>query len=146
MSLFGNSSLNNIEDEFNLDEAVEAFLIDDIQRMSSKQIQEFCKSDYCKSLVERAVLKKPTVMRLSQADDEKRRLKIICYQLAKQNNDPNWAKCVKYRALWKQYRAAIFDKWGNKATRLAQISQKEYIKKARKEQETPEQRKVNQAK
>lgn len=146
MSLFGNTSLVGVEDNFNLDEAVESFLIDDIQRMSSKQIKEFCESEYCQALVERAVLKKPTVMRLSKEDDEKRRIKLICYQLARDNYDPNWEKCVKYRALWKAYRAKIFDKWGNKATRLAAIAQREYIKKARKEQETPEQRKVQAAK
>ena len=60
MSLFGNETLGNIEYNFNLQEAVESFLIDDIQRMSSKQIKEFCESEHCKALIERAVLKKPT--------------------------------------------------------------------------------------
>jgi len=147
MALFGNTSLTSVEEEnFDLQEAVESFLIDDVMRMSSKQIKEFCESEQCAALVERAVLKKPTVMRLSKEDDEKRRIKLICYQLARDNHDPNWDKCVKYRALWKSYRAKIFDKWGNKATRLAMVAQREYIKKARTEKETPEQRKVQAAK
>ena len=145
MSLYGNGASLNIDDDFDLQTAVENFAYDDLQRMSSKAIKEFVQSDHCQALVERAVLKKPTVMRLSKADDEKRRIKLICYQLARENHDPNWDKCVKYRGLWKKYRAAIFDKYGKKAARLAVVAQKEYIKQARTEKETEEQRKTNAA-
>ena len=101
MSLYGNNASLNIDADFNLQEAVEMFAYDDLQRMSSKALKEFCESDHCQALVERAVLKKPTVMRLSKADDEKRRIKLICYQLARENHDPNWDKYVKSRASWK---------------------------------------------
>ena len=145
MSLFGNDVLNSTEN-FDIDSIVEAFLYDDLQRMTSEQIHSFIESDECIALQERQVLKKPTVMRLSKADDEKRRIKLICYQLAREAKDPNWDKCVKYRALWKKHRAIIFDKYKNRATRLAQVSQKEYIKRARVEKPTEEQKKVEQAK
>lgn len=146
MSLFGNEALKSADSNFDIDSIVEAFLYDDLQRMSSEQIKQFLESDQCVALQERQVLKKPTVMRLSKVDDEKRRIKLICYQLARENKDPNWDKCVKYRALWKKYRGIIFDKYKNRATRLAQISQKEYIKRARTEKATEEQKKAEMAK
>ena len=146
MSLFGNDALKSADSNFDIDSIVEAFLYDDLQRMSSEQIKQFLESDQCVALQERQVLKKPTVMRLSKVDDEKRRIKLICYQLARENKDPNWDKCVKYRALWKKYRGIIFDKYKNRATRLAQISQKEYIKRARTEKATEEQKKAENAK
>lgn len=146
MSLFGNDALKSAENDFNIDAIVESFLYDDIQRMTAEQIHSFLESDECIALQERQVLKKPTVMRLSKADDEKRRIKLICYQLAREANDPNWDKCVKYRALWKKHRAIIFDKYKNKATRLAQISQREYIKRTRTEKATDEQKRAEMAK
>ena len=146
MSLFGNEALKSADTNFDIDAVVEAFLYDDLQRMSSDQIKQFLESEQCVALQERQVLKKPTVMRLSKADDEKRRIKLICYQLARENKDPNWDKCVKYRALWKKHRGIIFDKYKNRATRLAQISQKEYIKRARVEKATEEQKKAEMAK
>jgi hypothetical protein len=99
--------------------------------MSSDQIHEFCEGEQAKALLERSVLKKPTLMRLSKEDDEKRRIKLACYQLAKDAKDPNWDKMLKYRALWKKYRGIIFQKYSNKATRVARVAQKEYLKKAR---------------
>jgi hypothetical protein len=146
MSLFGNEALKSVDSNFDMDSIVESFLFDDLQRMGSDQIKQFLESDQCIALQERQVLKKPTVMRLSKADDEKRRIKLICYQLAREAKDPNWDKCVKYRALWKKHRAIIFDKYKNRATRLAQISQREYIKRTRGEQATEEQKKAEQAK
>jgi hypothetical protein len=72
------------------------------------------------------------MMRLSKADDEKRRIKLICYQLARDAKDPNWTKMCKYRGLMKEYRAKIMAKYGAKATRIARAAQKEYIKTAKK--------------
>jgi hypothetical protein len=114
-----------------MDALVEMYFVDDISRMSTKQIKEFCESEQAKALVEKAVLTKPTMMRLSKQDDETRRIKLACYQLAKEANDPNFAKMVKYRDLWKKYRGLIFQKYANKATRIAKAGQREYLKKAR---------------
>jgi hypothetical protein len=132
MALYGHENLltEDFSNEVNMDELVEMYFIDDISRMSTKQIKEFVESEQAKALVEKAVLTKPTMMRLSKQDDETRRIKLACYQLAKEANDPNFAKMVKYRDLWKKYRALIFQKYANKATRIARISQKEYLKKA----------------
>ena len=132
MGLYGHNLENeDFSNDINMDALVEMYFIDDISRMSTKQIKEFLESDQAKALEEKAVLTKPTMMRLSKQDDETRRIKLACYQLAKEANDPNFAKMVKYRELWKKYRAVIFQKYANKATRIARAGQKEYLKKAR---------------
>jgi len=132
MGLYGHNLENeDFSSDINMDALVEMYFIDDISRMSTKQIKEFLESDQAKALEEKAVLTKPTMMRLSKQDDETRRIKLACYQLAKEANDPNFAKMVKYRDLWKKYRAVIFQKYANKATRIARAGQKEYLKKAR---------------
>lgn len=140
MSLYGHDNLMNedFSNDINMDELVEMYFVDDISRMSTVQIKEFCESDQAKALVEKAVLTKPTMMRLSKQDDETRRIKLACYQLAKEANDPNFAKMVKYREMWKKYRGLIFQKYANKATRVARAGQKEYMKKAMRGQSAEE--------
>lgn len=141
--MYGHDNLltEDFSNEINMDELVEMYFIDDISRMSSKQIKEFCESEQAKALQEKAVLTKPTMMRLSKQDDETRRIKLACYQLAKEANDPNFAKMVKYRDLWKKYRAIVFQKYANKATRIARVSQREYLKKAARSSSTTEEKK-----
>ena len=132
MALYGHEVLTeDFSNDINMDALIEMYFIDDISRMSSKQIKEFCESEQAKALQEKAVLTKPTMMRLSKQDDETRRIKLACYQLAREAKDPNFDKMIKYRALWKKYRGVIFQKYANKATRIAKVGQREYLKKAR---------------
>lgn len=140
MDLYGHENLvtEDFSNDINMDELVEMYLIDDVSRMSSKQIREWVESEQANALVEKAVLTKPTMMRLSKQDDETRRVKLACYQLAKEANDPNFVKMVKYRDLWKKYRGLIFQKYANKATRIARAGQKEYMKKAMRSQSAEE--------
>ena len=105
---------------------------DDISRGNDKQIREFCESERANVLVEKAVLKKNTMVRLSKADDEKRRIKLCAYQLAKDENDVNWKKMKFHRDQWKKYRDLLMKKYGSRAAKMAKISQKEYIKRASK--------------
>lgn len=132
-SLFGTSQLlESMEEIANSDEILEMFFVDDIMHGTSDQIHEFCESEEAKILTEKAVLKKPTMIRLSKADDEKRRTKLIAFQLAKNANDPEWAKVKKYTALRKQSIAKIMQKYGNKAQKIAKVAQKKYIATASK--------------
>lgn len=137
MSLYGQTTVVDETNGADINALVETFYYDDLHRLSSDQIHEFCESEQAQALVERAVLRKPTLMRLSKEDDEKRRIKLACYQLAKDAKDPNWDKMLKYRALWKKYRALIFKKYAARATRIARIAQKNYIKNARTEANRP---------
>jgi hypothetical protein len=129
MSLYGHSNLNEDLQGLDMDSVMEAFFYDDLSRMSDTALKGFLESEQCKALQEKTAFAKPTLMRLDKDADKLRRIRLMCYTLAKKNKDPNWLKCQKYRALWKKYRAAIFKKYGNVATRLATISQKQYIKK-----------------
>jgi hypothetical protein len=132
MSLYGAKPIDNIEKIGNSREILEAFFVDDIIRMPSDDIKTFCESEEAKILVEKAVLTKPTMMRLDKKSDAMRRTKLIAYQLAKENNDPNWAKLVKYQKLRKECIQKIMDKYGNKASKVAKVAQKNYIKTASK--------------
>lgn len=110
---------------------------DNIINTDSKQIQEMCDGPQGEALLEKAVLNKGTMMRLSKTDDEKRRVKLMVYQLAKEANDADWKKMVVYRSKWKACRSKLMTKYGRKATTLARAAQREYIKRARSSSSTP---------
>ena len=129
MSLYGHSNLNEDFNGLDMDAVMESFFYDDLSRMSDSALNSFLESEQCKAIQEKTAFAKPTLMRLDKDADKLRRIRLMCYTLAQNNKDPNWAKCKKHRALWKKYRAAIFKKYGNPATRLASIAQKQYIKK-----------------
>jgi hypothetical protein len=141
MSLYGAKPIDNIEKIGNSREILEAYFIDDIIRMPSDDIKTFCESEEAKILVEKAVLSKPTLMRLDKKSDELRRTKLIAYQLAKNANDPNWTKLVKYQKLRKECIQKIMDKYGTKAAKIAKVAQKNYIKTASKVKATKEEEK-----
>lgn len=133
MSMFSSSNIEGIDEEF-YDEngLLEALIVDDVSRMESNDIRAWCESDEAKALVEANVLRKPTLMRLSKADDEKRRAKIEAYRLAKNAKDPLYTKMLMWRAKWKATSAKIMQKYGSKADRNAKKGQKEYIKNYKK--------------
>ena len=133
MSFYGtdNSLLVSMEEAACSNEVMEMLLVDDIMRMESAQIKEFCESEEARILEEKAVLRKPTLIRLGKADDEKRRIKLMAYQLAKESKDPEWEKLKKYTALRKQSILKIMRKYGSKATKMAKIAQKNYIATAK---------------
>lgn len=132
MALYGTEQISDMESVANSDHILEMFIVDDVMHGTSDQIHEFVESDQAKILQERNVLKKPTLIRLSKKDDEKRRIKLIAYQLAKDSNDPEWTKLEKYQKLRKESIDKIMRKYGSKAQRMAKIAQKNYIKTARK--------------
>lgn len=122
---------NKITDGVNIGNVVEMFLYDDISRGSEQQIKEFCEGPIAKALLEKGVFKKPTLVRLGQADDLKRRNKLTAFELAKQAKDPLWTQLVNNRKKEKELIGKIMRKYGNKAAKVAKVAQKEYIKKAK---------------
>lgn len=141
MSLYGHSALKESFQRDDLEGVdlkpyVELMAYDDISRGDSEQIKEFCQSDVAQVLMEKQVLNKGTMMRLSKADDEKRRIIMISYRLAKEANDPEYTKMITNRAKWKENKRKILQKYSQKAKKIAIESQKEYIKRARKEPQT----------
>lgn len=130
--LFGATVTESIEKLGNSDAVLEAFLVDDIIRQDENKIKEFCESTEAKILVEKAVLKKPTLIRLDAASDMNRRTKLVAYMLAKESGDPNYAKLKQYTAKRKECIKKIMDKYGAKASKIAKVAQKNYIKTASK--------------
>ena len=146
MELYGmNDNLQDLETLAKSDSIQEMLLLDELLKGSSDQIHEFCESPEAQILVEKAVLKKPTLMRLSKIDDQKRRTKLMAYQLAKESGDPNWTKLKKIMAMKKATIRKIMSKYGPKATRLSKLAQKEYIKNAKAVKATPEEIKAMNA-
>lgn len=138
MSLYGAKPIDSIEKIGNSNEILEAFFMDDILRLSSEEIHEFCKSEEAKILLEKNILNKPSLMRLDKQSDQVRRTKLIAYQLAKAADDPWWHKLVKYQKLRKEAIGKIMDKYGNKAAKIAKVAQKNYIKTASKVKDAKE--------
>jgi hypothetical protein len=143
--LYGTAHVASAEEIANSKAIMELFTIDDILQGSSEQIKEFCESPEAQILVEKQVLNKPTLHRLSKQDDLKRRIKLASYQMAKDANDPLWAKLVKYQGLKKQYAQKVLNKYGKKAERVAKIAQKNYIKSAKSVQATAAEKKAMSA-
>jgi hypothetical protein len=146
MNLYGANESKSIEDIANSDSLMEMFLMDDLMHGSQEQISEFCESAEAQVLVEKSVLNKPTLIRLSKIDDQKRRVKIIAYQLAKEANDPEWNKMKKYTALRKQSIRKIMRKYGKKAQRIAKVAQKNYIVKSKTMKPTANEKRAQAAK
>lgn len=143
--LYGTSHIASVEETANSKTLLELFTIDDVLRGTSEDIQKFCESTEAQILVEKQVLSKPTLHRLSKQDDLKRRIKLASYQMAKDANDPLWAKLVKYQGLKKQYAQKVLNKYGKKAERVAKIAQKNYIKSAKSVQATAAEKKAMSA-
>ena len=146
-NLYGaDDNIMDLEKLAESDDIMSLLIVDEILHGTSDQIHEFCESAEMEALLERNVLKKPTLIRLSKIDDQKRRTKLMAYQLAKESNDPNWTKLKKIMVMKKQTIRKIMSKYGPKATRLSKLSQKAYIKKARALKATPAQIKADNAK
>lgn len=129
MGMFSSSDIEGIDETFMEDDGIiEALIVDDVLKQDSDAIREWCETDEAKALVEANVLRKPTLMRLSKADDEKRRQKLESYRLAKAAKDPLYDKLLRYRGKWKMVSAKIVQKYGAKAARIATKGQKEYMK------------------
>lgn len=130
--LYGTSNIKSIEEAANNDRLLEMFMIDDILSGDSDTIKAFAESQEAQILMEKNFLSKKTLDRATVLKmDLNRRIKLTCYQLAKETNDPNWAKLVKYLGLKKKYANAILKKYYPRAERIAKIAQKNYIKKSK---------------
>ena len=80
---------------------------------------------------------KKTFVRLGKADDLQRRKNMACLILARENNDPLFKKLAKNRLQERKIRNAIYKRYGNKADRVAKISQKQHIKDMQKMKALP---------
>jgi len=132
------SENNNMVDEdfgINMDALVEAFLIDDLtHNYPDETVHEFCApGGVAEALLAEGKIfqNKSTVFRLNKESELERRKAIAAIMMAKAKNDPQYAKLVKYKALYKQAKAKIVEKYDSRAAKAAIKGQKEYVKKMR---------------
>lgn len=140
-SLYGRDSLLEAatdDDSVNVSEAkmteyVQLIAEAEMLRLPDDTLRGLNEDGTLAALQERQVLNKKSMMRLSKADDEKRRVKLIAYKLAKDDGSAHYKKMVFHRGKWRQYRDEVLRRYGKKAKKLARIATKEYIKRAKKE-------------
>ena len=131
MALFNRGNVEyTIENSIkNPDELEQLIIADEAYKMNDEEIREFCEpGGLGERLVMEGKMKNKTLVRLSRKDDLARRKKMICYQLAKEANDPSWEKFKFHRDKALIEENKMFRKYGMKADRLAKESQKEYLK------------------
>ena len=131
--LFGNNEFERMSGELNSSRRLqEMFLVDDLMRMPSDVLKEFCQSDEAKALVEANVLRKPTLVRLSKKDDMTRRVKIAAFEICKEEKPDLWKKLADNRVKEKKLINQIMALFKSRAIKRANAEQKEYIKTAKK--------------
>ena len=128
--LYDANKVISLEEVANSNAFMEMMIVDDVLRGDAKSIKEFCESEDAKVLVESNKLRKPTLMRLSKADDAVRRTKLAVYALAKAANDPIYKKLKASIKLKKALTAKLMAKYATKGQRVANIAQKNYLKMA----------------
>lgn len=110
------------------DSLFEAFLIDECSKFTDEQRQAFVESELAETLVQEGRMRRNTIVRIGQNDDLKRREVLASLDMAKETNDPEYAKYKKHRMEMKKSLAKIVKKFQFKAARVAKASQKDYIK------------------
>jgi hypothetical protein len=131
--LFGSDEFERLNGDLNSSRKLqEAFLTDDLSRLPSEQLKEFCESEEAKALVEANVLRKPTLVRLSKKDDFTRRVKIAAFEICKEENPTLWKKLAENRVKEKKLINQIMTLYRARAIKRAKAEQTQYIKTAKK--------------
>lgn len=130
MSIFG-SKVSGVVMEGELrdsNELLESYIYDEISRLPDDKKAEFINSEAAKTMLEAGLIGRKTLVRLSKEDDLSRRLKMAALQLAKDNDDVLFDQLTKNRIKERELLEKITNKYSNKATRVAKIGQKDYLK------------------
>jgi len=125
------------EDLANPNALLEAMIYAEASKLPQDERIAFAESEEAQLLVEKSVLNKKTLVRLSKNDDLARRVKMAAFQIAKQKKDPLWTKLVKNRVIERALIKKIVQKYNNQAVRVARKSQVEYIKTAKTSKHLP---------
>lgn len=106
----------------------EAFIFDELCKLSDAEVQAFIESDEAKSMLEAGILTKKTLVRLTKQDDLSRRMTMAAMQFAKEADDPLYHQLKKVHIKERELRNKINNKYSSKSQRVAKIGQKEYLK------------------
>ena len=133
MGMFNKTTGNSMENNLNI--VTEDFMTEYNTKVFYAEAMSLCNEEReklindpsIKSLEEKGLIGKHTLVRLSKVDDLERRVSMASIQMAKENNDPLYEQLIKNRIKEKKLLAAIDRKYANKATRVAKAAQKTYI-------------------
>lgn len=129
MGIFGSGSTLVMENELkNQEELLESYIYDEISRLSDEKRQEFVNSQEAQGMLEAGLISRKTLVRLSKNDDLERRIGMAAIQLSKESDDALYDQLVKVRIKERELLDKINAKYANKATRVAKIGQKDYLK------------------
>lgn len=135
--MFFDKGAESVFEEMNPNALTESFIYAEMSKLPQEERKAFAESDEAQALLERKMITRKTLVRLSKNDDLARRVKMAAFQIAKEKKDPLWTKLVKNRVIERALIKKIVQKYGNQATRMAKISQREYLKAAQTSKHLP---------
>ena len=135
MGIYTNSTgvqpeVENID--VNYEELMEAFFYDDFASCSDEEKKVLFESAEIPLLEKKNITNRKTLVRLNKNDDISRRTTMAALQLARDNNDPLWKALKVNRIKEKKLLAAIEKKYASRASKVARVGQKEYLKNVNK--------------
>ena len=108
----------------------DALICAEASRLSQDERVAFAESEEAQALLEKQMISRRTLVRLSKKDDLARRVKMAAFQVAKEKKDPLWTKLVKNRVIERALIKKIVQKYSNMAVRVAKAGQRDYLKAA----------------
>lgn len=128
MSIFGGNNNISLENDLNRSELLESYIYDEISKLSPETIQEFVQSEQAQAMLEKGIIGKKTLVKLSKVDDLERRTGMAALQIAKDKGDYLFDQLAKIRLKEREILDKIFSKYESQAIKAAKIGQKEYLK------------------
>ncbi len=127
MSIFGSSNTILLENDLNQSELLESYIYDEISKLSPETIQEFVQSEQAQAMLEKGMIGKKTLVKLSKIDDLERRTGMAALQIAKDKGDYLFDQLAKIRMKEKEILDKIYAKYEMQAAKAAKIGQKNYL-------------------
>lgn len=128
MGIFSPNSMVMENELKDTNELLEAYIYDELSRLSDEKREEFVQSEAAQAMLESGLISRKTLVRLSKNDDLERRIGMAAIQLSKEHDDVLYDQLVKVRIKERELLEKINNKYANKATRVAKIGQKDYLK------------------
>jgi len=105
----------------------ESYYCNELCHLTQGRIEQFLESTECQLMLEKSLIGKKTMIKLSKMDDLERRIGMAAIQLAKEHNDPLYEKLKLNRIKERQLLGAINKRYVNPASKVAKVQQKEHI-------------------
>ena len=110
------------------DMLLENLIYDMAATMSDDERKYFMESDTFQNVVNEGGISKRTVVRMNKLDDLTRRIAVAAFQMAKQDNDPNYKALKKLIAKKQAIKAKILKKYATRVKPAVMKAQKQLIK------------------